>query len=51
MNLTDSSYSKFALVQEMMDTVHIVKKFDVDQTKNVSKEIQDSGKVGNEFIG
>jgi len=45
MNLTDSNYSKFALVQEMMDTVHIVKKFDVNQTKNVSKEIDNVGKV------
>jgi len=45
MNLTDSNYSKFALVQEMMDTVHIVKNFDVNQTKKISKEIDNAGKV------
>ncbi len=45
MNLTDSNYSKFALVQEMMDTVRIVKNFDVNRTKKVSKEINTIGKL------
>jgi len=45
MNLTDSNYSKFALVQEMMDTIGIVKNFDVNQTKKVAKEIENAGKI------
>ena len=45
MNLTDSNYSKFALVQEMMDTVRVVKNFDVNQTQKVSKEIKKVGKI------
>ena len=39
MNLTDQKYSKFALVQEMMDTVGVVKKFDINQTKDIAKKI------------
>ena len=45
MNLTDSNYSKFALVQEMMDTVRVVKNFDVNRTKKVSEEINTIGKL------
>ncbi|MBN1406455.1 MAG: hypothetical protein JW956_01625, partial [Calditrichaceae bacterium] len=45
MNLKDAKYSKYALVQEMMDTVGVVKKFDADQTKKTAKEIKKAGKL------
>ncbi|MBN2011637.1 sugar isomerase [candidate division KSB1 bacterium] len=45
MNLRDQKYSKFALVQEMMDTIDVVRKFNADQTKNVAEEIQSVGKL------
>jgi len=40
MNLTDQNYAKYMLVQEMMDTVGIVRGFNVGQTKEVAKKIQ-----------
>ena len=43
MNLSDKKYSQYALVREMMDTVEIVKNFNVNQTKNVAAQI---GSVG-----
>lgn len=45
MNLTDPIYSKFALVQEMMQTVDVVKKFNLNQTKIVAGQIQSVGKL------
>lgn len=45
MNLKDAKYSKYALVQEMMDTVGVVKNFDTGQTKKVAKEIKKAGKL------
>lgn len=45
MNLKDAKYSKYALVQEMMDTVDVVKNFNVDQTKEVAKKIKNAGKL------
>ncbi len=45
MNLTDPNYSKFALVQEMMQTVGVVTKFDPNQTKEVSEEIKSAGRL------
>jgi glucosamine--fructose-6-phosphate aminotransferase (isomerizing) len=45
MNLTDSDYSQYALVREMMDTVGIVKNFNPDQTKKIAGEIQAAGKL------
>ena len=45
MNLKDSNYSKYALVQEMMDTIDVVKKFNVKQTKRISKRIKKTGKL------
>ncbi|MDP4278354.1 MAG: sugar isomerase [Bacteroidota bacterium] len=45
MNLTDPKYAKFALVQEMMQTVQTVKQFNPAQTKEVSKTIQEIGRL------
>lgn len=45
MNLTDSRYSKYALVREMMDTIDTVKGFDPDQTKQVAEEIKSAGRL------
>jgi len=45
MNLTDLNYSKYALVQEMMQTVEIAKKFNPNQTKDVSDAIKSVGKL------
>jgi glucosamine--fructose-6-phosphate aminotransferase (isomerizing) len=47
MNLQDDKYAKHALVQEMMDTVGVVKKFDCNQTKDVAAQI---AKVGRLFM-
>jgi len=45
MNLTDEKYSKYMLVQEMMDTVDIVKGFNPGQTKEVAQKIKSVGKL------
>jgi glucosamine--fructose-6-phosphate aminotransferase (isomerizing) len=45
MNLKDIRYSKYALVQEMMDTVDIVRYFDPDQTESVTKKIKSKGRL------
>jgi glucosamine--fructose-6-phosphate aminotransferase (isomerizing) len=45
MNLKDSKYAKYALVQEMMDTVNVVKKFDTNQTAKIAGEIKSVGKL------
>ncbi|MFC2137507.1 SIS domain-containing protein [Bacteroidota bacterium] len=45
MNLKDSNYSKYALVQEMMQTIEVVKKFNPDQTKAVAEEIKSAGRL------
>ena len=45
MNLTDDKYSKYALVQEMMDTIAVVKNFDPTQTKNIAAKIQSVGRL------
>ena len=45
MNLTDEKYSKYMLVQEMMDTVDIVKGFNPGQTKEVAKKINSVGRL------
>jgi len=45
MNLNDSRYSKYALVQEMMQTVEVIKKFNPNQTKNITGEIKSAGKL------
>jgi len=45
MNLTDSNYSQYALVREMMDTIDVVKGFDPSQTKELIGEISSAGKL------
>ena len=45
MNLQDQEYAKYALVQEMMDTVGVVKSFNVDQTKDIAGKISSAGKL------
>ena len=45
MNITDTAYSKYALVREMMDIVDVVKNFDQDQTNEVADEIASVGRL------
>ncbi|MBN2274936.1 MAG: hypothetical protein JXK95_11425 [Bacteroidales bacterium] len=45
MNLQDPNYSKYALVQEMMQTVDVVKNFKPNQTKEVADAIKSVGKL------
>jgi len=45
MNLTDAKYSDYALVQEMMDTIGVVKDFKVSQTAQVAGKIKAVNKV------
>lgn len=45
MDLNEAKYSKYALVQEMMDTIDIVKKFNSSQTKDVAGKIKSVGKL------
>jgi len=45
MNLTDPKYSKYALVQEMMQTIGVVEGFKPEQTRNVAKAIKGKGKL------
>ncbi len=45
MNLQDARYSKFLLVQEMMDTVRVVRDFKANQTQAVAKKIKKVGKL------
>jgi len=45
MNLKEANYSKHALVQEMMDTSEVVKKFNPAQTKEIAEEIKSAGKL------
>lgn len=45
MNLTDLKYSSYALVQEMMQTVETVEKFNPEQTKDVAKAISKKGRL------
>ncbi len=45
MNRGQEKYAKFALVQEMMDTINVVQNFNVNQTKDVAAEIQSVGRL------
>ena len=45
MNLQDTKYAKHALVQEMMDTVKVVRSFDRNQTKEVAAKIAAVGRL------
>jgi len=44
-NLHEKRYAQHALVQEMMDTVGVVKVFKADQTKDVAREIASVGRL------
>jgi len=44
-NLKDPKYSRFLLVQEMMDTVRVVRDFHVNQTQQVAQQIKGIGKL------
>jgi glutamine---fructose-6-phosphate transaminase (isomerizing) len=45
MNLRDAKYSQFLLVQEMMDTVAVVNRFNPVQTKQVAQKIKGTGSL------
>ena len=45
MNLTDKKYSEYALVEEMMDTIGVVKNFDPTQTTAIAPKIQSVGRL------
>jgi glucosamine--fructose-6-phosphate aminotransferase (isomerizing) len=45
MNLKESKYSKFALVQEMMAAVDVAIRFDPSQTAGIAKEIKTAGRL------
>ncbi len=45
MNRQDEKYSKYALVQEMMDTIDVVKSFDKNQTKDIADKIKSVDKL------
>jgi len=45
MNLKDIKYSNYALVQEMMQTAGVVKKFNPGQTKDIAAEIKSAGRL------
>jgi glutamine---fructose-6-phosphate transaminase (isomerizing) len=45
MNLKDPNYSKYALVQEMMQTIDVVRNFKPDQTKAVADAIKTAGRL------
>ncbi len=45
MNLSDSKYAGFALVREMMDTIDVVKSFDVIAAQAFADEIRANGRL------
>lgn len=45
MNPKDTKYSKYLLVQEMMDTVGVVKNFKPNQTKQIAQKIKSINKL------
>jgi glucosamine--fructose-6-phosphate aminotransferase (isomerizing) len=45
MNPKDAKYSKFLLVQEMMDTIGVVKNFNQKQTQQVAEKVKSIGKL------
>jgi len=45
MNLEDTRYSEFALVQEMMETPDIIARFNPEQTKKTAEKIAGAGKL------
>jgi glucosamine--fructose-6-phosphate aminotransferase (isomerizing) len=45
MNLNEERYSKFALVQEMMEIAEVVARFDTGQMVQVARQIKDVGRL------
>jgi glucosamine--fructose-6-phosphate aminotransferase (isomerizing) len=45
MNLTDTRYKNFALIQEMLQTPELMTHFDFRQTKKIAETIRDTGKL------
>ncbi len=45
MNRDHEKYSRFKLVQEMMDTIGVVQNFNINQTKEITKEIKSVGRL------
>ncbi|MDO4569003.1 MAG: SIS domain-containing protein [Planctomycetia bacterium] len=45
MNLTDSKYSSFALVKEMLETPEIMRRFDWSQTQNIANVVKETGRL------
>lgn len=45
MNLTDSKYSGFALVQEMLETPELIANFDFSVTKEISAAVRHTGRL------
>ena len=45
MNLNNPDYAKYALVQEMMQTVDVIKNFNPNRTKSVAEKIKKVGKL------
>jgi len=45
MNLSNPIYSKYSLVQEMMQTVDVVRNFNPDRTKSVAAKVKSAGKL------
>jgi glucosamine--fructose-6-phosphate aminotransferase (isomerizing) len=45
MNRYDDPYKKYALIREMLETVELVKNFDIEQTKTIAEKVQLSKKL------
>lgn len=45
MNVSEERYSRFLLVQEMMDVVRVVRGFDSEQTREVAGTVKQAGKL------
>ena len=45
MNINDPTYSSFSLVQEMMDTVQVIRNFDTHQTQELADEVRKTGRL------
>jgi hypothetical protein len=45
MNPKEAKYEKFALVQEMLETIQVVEKFDANVTQNVARNIKSKGRL------
>jgi glucosamine--fructose-6-phosphate aminotransferase (isomerizing) len=45
MNLTESKYSSFALVREMLETAALIGRFDFKQTEKIAQQVKKTGKL------